>query len=91
MIMLLWNNLLPDILNVKTITFWQALGLFVLSKILFGFGGGGGKMRSCKKGNRKHFMNMSPEEREEFKARMKERMCGEQSQREGINTQQTGN
>jgi hypothetical protein len=37
----LWNALLPDITGVSTITFWQALGLLVLSRILFGgFGRG---------------------------------------------------
>ena len=42
-VMLLWNNLLPDILHVTTISIWQAMGLFVLAKILFGFGKGGGR------------------------------------------------
>ena len=40
-VMTLWNNLLPEIMNVSTITFWQAMGIFILSKILFGFGKGG--------------------------------------------------
>jgi Ca2+/H+ antiporter, TMEM165/GDT1 family len=35
-VMLLWNAILPDVLGVKIITFWQALGLLLLSKILFG-------------------------------------------------------
>ncbi|HEX2869530.1 MAG TPA: hypothetical protein VHO03_20975 [Ignavibacteriales bacterium] len=40
-LMLLWNALLPAILGVSVITYWQALGLFILSKILFsGFGRG---------------------------------------------------
>ncbi|HMG09648.1 MAG TPA: hypothetical protein VK609_14145, partial [Mucilaginibacter sp.] len=34
-VMQLWNHLLPDILHVGVITFWQAMGLFVLCKILF--------------------------------------------------------
>ncbi len=37
--MLLWNWLIPAIFNGPAITFWQALGLLLLSKILFtGFG-----------------------------------------------------
>lgn len=32
----LWNALLPEILGVKSISYWQAFGLFILSKILFG-------------------------------------------------------
>lgn len=35
-VMWLWNSLMPDIFNLKTITYWQAIGLFVLIKILVG-------------------------------------------------------
>jgi hypothetical protein len=42
-LMQLWNWLMPDIFGLGTITFWQALGIFVLAKLLFGFGGGGKK------------------------------------------------
>lgn len=35
-LMLLWNALLPAIFGITGITYWQALGLFFLSKILFG-------------------------------------------------------
>lgn len=37
-VMLLWNWLMPVIFGLTTITFWQALGLLALSKILFGKG-----------------------------------------------------
>ncbi|RYZ93657.1 MAG: hypothetical protein EOP47_29400, partial [Sphingobacteriaceae bacterium] len=40
-VMQLWNCLLPAILGVSAITFWQAMGIFILCKILFGFGKGG--------------------------------------------------
>lgn len=33
--MWLWNWLMPDLFNLPTITFWQALGLNALSTILF--------------------------------------------------------
>ncbi len=33
--MLLWNWLMPEIFGLKAITFWQALGLNILSGILF--------------------------------------------------------
>ena len=77
-VMQLWNNLLPDILHVGVITFWQAMGLFVLCKILFGFGkggrpgwgGGGGKYMRARMSER--FKNMSPEDQERFKAKMKD-------------------
>lgn len=43
--MLLWNALLPAIFGIVTITYWQALGLLVLGRLLFGgFGKGGGGM-----------------------------------------------
>jgi MFS family permease len=42
----LWNWLLPDIFGLRQITFWQALGLLGLCRILFGsFGRGGGHHR----------------------------------------------
>jgi hypothetical protein len=38
--MLLWNWLVPAIFSGPAVTFWQALGLLVLAKILFGSGHG---------------------------------------------------
>ena len=35
-IMLLWNNLFPDLFHTEKINFWQALGLFIMTRILFG-------------------------------------------------------
>lgn len=73
-VMVLWNNLLPAILHVGVITFWQAMGIFVLCKILFGFGksGKGNWMR----GRMEHrFNNMTPEEREKFKQHWESRKC----------------
>jgi NhaP-type Na+/H+ and K+/H+ antiporter len=35
-VMWLWNALLPVIFGVKMINFWQAAGLLILAKILFG-------------------------------------------------------
>lgn len=32
----LWNHVLVDVLGVKEITYWQALGILVLARILFG-------------------------------------------------------
>ncbi|MEQ6124739.1 hypothetical protein AAON49_11090 [Pseudotenacibaculum sp. MALMAid0570] len=45
-IMYLWNWLMPSIFGLTTITFWQAIGLCLLSKILFGGFGGGDKSSS---------------------------------------------
>ena len=41
----LWNWLLPDIFGLRQITFWQALGLLALCRILFGSFGRGGHHR----------------------------------------------
>ena len=61
----LWNWLLPPIFGLPVITFWQALGLLALCRILFGgFGGRGFSSR-----------HMTPEERERFRQRVRER-CG---------------
>jgi len=79
-VMSLWNYLLPGLLHVGVITFWQALGLFILCKILFGFGKGGHGMRgggnSWWRGRmEERFKNMSPEDMEKFRQKMKNR-CG---------------
>ena len=37
-LMLLWNVLLPPLLAVRTVTYWQALGLLVLARLLLGRG-----------------------------------------------------
>jgi len=40
-VMLLWNWLMPPLFHVGTINYWQAFGLVILAKILFGgFGSG---------------------------------------------------
>lgn len=42
--MWLWNALIPQIFGLSVISYWQAVGLLILFKILFGgFGNGGGK------------------------------------------------
>jgi hypothetical protein len=55
-VQLLWNWLVPDILTLRRITFWEALGLLALSRILFGgFGKGSGSHgRSDRWGRRRH-------------------------------------
>jgi len=74
-VMLLWNAILPKVIaGVSPLTYWQGVGLLVLSKILFsGFKGGGGPRQHA----RSHFMekwrHMSEEERVQFKAKWRER------------------
>jgi len=80
-VMGLWNAILPAVLGVKTITFIQALGILLLSKILFGGGPRGGFGGRCGPGGmwrmkmREKFQNMTPEEREKIRATWKDR-CG---------------
>ncbi len=79
-VMNLWNYLLPGILHVGAITFWQAMGIFILCKILFGFGKGGPKFGGggspfARRRMEERFKNMTPEEKEKFKARMQDNMC----------------
>lgn len=72
-VMWLWNALLPDILGVRTVSFWQALGLLLLSRILFGgFGPRGyGPPGYGRRGNnrRSEWQN-----RGRFRARWKQKM-----------------
>jgi len=86
LVLQLWNWLLPPLFDVPRITFWQALGILLLCRILFGRLGAG----SCGSG-RSHFRNrmadrmadrvgdrwdaMTPEERERFRQRLRDR-CG---------------
>ena len=45
----LWNLLLPSIFGLPAISFWQALGLLLLSRLLFGgLGGWGRRMRKAR-------------------------------------------
>ena len=68
---LLWNALLPDLFGFHAVTFWQALGLLALSRILFGgFGLRGGSRRA---GRAQLWARMTPEERERFRHRMEDR------------------
>ena len=40
LVMFLWNALLPEIFGLQEIAFWQAAGILVLSRLLFGGMGG---------------------------------------------------
>lgn len=76
-VMLLWNYVLAQVLNISTITFGQALGILLLSKILFGgwrWGWGGGS-HHWKNRMQQKWAAMTPEEREKFKEQWRRR-CG---------------
>lgn len=70
----LWNWLLPPLFGWKQIEFWQALGLLVLCRVLFGgFGFHGSRRSNWGNRMRDRCGNMSPEEREKFRQAMRER------------------
>ncbi len=68
-VMSLWNCILVPVLAVNIITFWQALGILLLSKILFGgFSKGfGGRRHEWKEKMKNKLEGMNDEEREKFK------------------------
>ncbi len=43
LVMLLWNWLMPNLFGLKPITYWQAFGILILAKLLFGGLGHGHK------------------------------------------------
>ncbi|WP_407404473.1 hypothetical protein [Sodaliphilus sp.] len=69
LVMLLWNWLMPSLFGLSELGYWQACGLLVLCKILFGgLGGhhhGHHHHRMCHSNKlRERWENMTPEERE---------------------------
>ena len=75
-VMSLWNWLLPALFGVARITYWQAVGILVLSKILFGgVRGRGGPGGFWRRRMMERWAQMTPEEREKFRAGLRGR-CG---------------
>jgi hypothetical protein len=82
----LWNWLLPPLFGWRQITFWQAIGLLALCRILFGGlgvhrGSGSHSPIRHRIADRmadrvaERWQRMTPEERERFRQRVRER-CG---------------
>ncbi len=79
-VMSLWNWLMPVLFGVRLITFWQALGVLVLSRILLGgFHGRSGGMnwrrRMMERSELRAYMQMTPEERDKYREGLRNR-CG---------------
>ena len=73
-VMFLWNAILPDVIGVSTISYWQALGIFVLSKILFGgFKGGPSKRGRFRNKPTDKFMEMTDDQKASFKSEWRSR------------------
>jgi hypothetical protein len=73
--MLLWNWLIPSIFGLNTVNFWQAFGILVLCRILFGGFGlrhhgkhirHGKGMHNMQNNIREKWLKMTPEERKQF-------------------------
>ena len=73
-VMSLWNWILPSVTGWHAITYWQALGLLILSKILFG-GFRGGPGWHWRRRMFERWEKMTAEEREKFREGMRGR-CG---------------
>lgn len=71
-VMLLWNWIMPGLITgVAPLDYWRALGLLVLSRILFGGFRGRGNGHGHDKWQR--WQKMTPEEREQFLQQRTER------------------
>ncbi len=76
-VMLLWNNILVEVTSVRPLSYWQAIGLLLLARILFGSFRFGPPMNKSSHSKRKYWkekwMNMSDEEKAAFKEKWKKR------------------
>ena len=79
-VMLLWNALIPDLFKGPVLTFWQAVGLLVLSHILLHGKGrwhhaNGWRHDRWRRKFEEKLAAMTPEEREKFREEWRHR-CG---------------
>lgn len=70
----LWNWLLPSLFGWRAISFWQALGLLALCRILFGGLGFHGRSH-VRRRMAERWEQMTPEEQERFRQGLRGR-CG---------------
>ena len=75
-VMHLWNWLMPPVFGLHLISFWQALGLLVLGRLLLGgFLGPWRRGMPWRGRMMERWAQMTPEEREKFRAGIQGR-CG---------------
>ena len=85
-VMKLWNAILPPVIGLHEITYWQAVGILILSRILFGGFSGGGSRRRSPSMRKEKWMNMSNEGKLKFQEEWKNRSgSGFTNQQEGAN------
>ena len=89
LVMLLWNALVPELFNGPVLTYWQALGILVLSKILFSGVGGGRRGDRSSHMRRYRYEEDYPKSkwRQKFEARMNEKMEERRSEQAAGNAQ----
>jgi hypothetical protein len=88
-VMLLWNALVPELFNGPAITYWQAVGLLVLSHVLFRACGHHG--HHCHRDGwlrrfEHRYSSLTPEEREKLRETLRERWGHPHDDREEKNT-----
>ena len=78
LVMLLWNWLLPPLFGWQPLGFWQALGVLALARILFGgfHGRRGGWHGHWRSRLHERWEQMTPEQREQFRAGLGRRCRG---------------
>ena len=73
--MWLWNWLMPSLFHLPTLTYWQTIGLLVLSRFLVGGfrgpGGHGWSGRRMRERMMERWANMSEEERQRARERFR--------------------
>jgi len=77
-IQFLWNATLATMFDWPTIGFWQAVGMFILAKILIGFGGSGGQQHKSKRDQQR--------DRERMRAWWRRRSATPPSDESGLTT-----
>jgi hypothetical protein len=88
-VMHLWNWLLPPLFGWRLISFWQAVGLLALCRILFGGVSGRGGHRRWRRRMDERWENMTPEEREKLRQGIRSR-CGFSAPSSGPSGSSTG-
>ncbi|MDC6387760.1 hypothetical protein PP182_03650 [Maribacter sp. PR1] len=65
-VMRLWNWLMPHLFGLPQVTYWEAVGVLILAKIIFGFGGGGSHDNKKKSKKKEFFTNRCKSMRRDF-------------------------
>jgi len=94
-VMLLWNAIVPDLFKGPIITYWQAVGLLLLSHIFLKGWGRWHSSNGWRYDRWRHRLDekweaMSPEEREHYRERLRQRWgCYPDEQKESKAQTQT--